>query len=328
MTRPRLSGGAVGPVPEEPPLHPRLITYDQMVGRLSWTEAVEALRAGHLRPKAQVADMFLGPADATLLSRGAFIDGLGYGVKSVTVFDRNAAHGLPTVQGAMLVFEPRHGRLDAIIDSRLVTEFKTAADSVLGARLLARPDSAHLLVVGAGTVARSLIKAYRALFPYLKRVSVWARRVEQSTALAREFDDEPVSVVAVCDLATAAAEADIVTSATMARDPVLRGGWIRPGTHVDLIGAYKADMREADDALISGGSLFVDSRETTNHIGELTIPIASGVIAATAVMGDLYDLAQGQVRGRHSESEVTVYKNGGGAHLDLMIARYISEKVV
>jgi ornithine cyclodeaminase len=308
------------------PSHPRLIAYDDMIGRLSWTEAVEALRAGHLRPKAEVVDMFLGPTDATLLSRGAFIGGLGYGVKSVTVLDRNAAHGFPTVQGAMLVFEPQHGRLEAIIDSRLVTELKTAADSVLGARFLARADSAHLLVVGAGTVARSLIAAYRALFPNLDRVSIWARRGDQSAAVAREIDAEHVA--AVPDLAAAAAEADIIASATMAREPILRGAWIRPGTHVDLIGAYKADMREADDALIAGGSLFVDSRETTiGHIGELAIPIASGVIAADAVIGDLYDLARGRVPGRRSEREVTVYKNGGGAHLDLMIASYISEKV-
>jgi ornithine cyclodeaminase len=308
------------------PVLPRLIAYDHMIDRLSWAEAVEALRSGHLRPKAQVADMFLGPADATLLGRGAFVEGLGYGVKAVTVFDRNAADGLPTVQGAMFVFEPRHGRLDAIIDSRLVTELKTAADSVLGARFLARPDSRRLLVVGAGTVARSLIKAYRALFPHLQHVSVWARRPEQSAALAHAFGGEPLPVVAVADLAAAAAEADIITSATMARAPVLRGGWIRPGTHVDLIGAYKADMREADDALIAGGSLFVDSRETTiAHIGELAIPIASGAIAADAVRGDLYDLVQGRA-GRRSEDEITVYKNGGGAHLDLMTARYIAAK--
>jgi ornithine cyclodeaminase/alanine dehydrogenase-like protein (mu-crystallin family) len=305
----------------------QLLTYDDMIGRLSWTEAVEALRAGHLRPKAQIADNFVGPADATLLNRGAFIDGLGYGVKAVTVFDRNAAHGLPTVQGAMFVFEPRNGRLEAIVDSRLVTEFKTAADSVLGARFLARPGSAHLLVVGAGTVARSLIKAYRELFPALERVSIWARRVEQSTALAREFAAEPFSVIAVPDLAKAAPEADIITSATMARDPVLQGAWISPGTHVDLIGAYKSDMREADDDLIGGGSLFVDSRETTiGHIGELAIPIAKGVIGPDAIRGDLYDLVQGRTDGRQSDSEITVYKNGGGAHMDLMIARYISTK--
>lgn len=306
-----------------------MITYEDSIGRLSWTEAVEALRAGHLRPKAQVADIFLGPADATLLSRAAFIDGLGYGVKSMTVFDRNPAHGLPTIQGAMFVFEPRHGQLSAIIDSRLVTEFKTAADSVLGARFLARPDSARLLVVGAGTVARSLVKAYQALFPGLERISIWARREEQSATLAREFDAEPISVVAVSDLAAAAAEADIIASATMAREPVFRGAWIRPGTHVDLIGAYTPDMREADDALISCGSLFVDSRETTiEHVGELTIPIAAGVISADAVRGDLYDLVQERAGGRHSDCEITVYKNSGGAHMDLMIAHYISEKIL
>ncbi|MFO1145015.1 MAG: ornithine cyclodeaminase [Amaricoccus sp.] len=304
-----------------------LITYEAAIGRMSWAGAVEALRAGHMMPKAEVADMVLGPADAALLSRGAFIAGLGYGAKSVTILDRNAARGLPTVQGAMLVFEPEGGRLAAIIEGRLVTELKTAADSVLGAACLARRDSAHLLVVGAGTVARTIIPAYRALFSGLRRVSVWARRPEQAEALAGELTDAAAPVVAVPDLAAAAAEADIITSATMAREPLLRGSWIRSGTHVDLIGAYKADMREADDALIAGGSLFVDSRETTiAHIGELAIPIATGALRADAVRGDLYDLVQGR-DGRASDAEVTVYKNGGGAHLDLMIGCYISNRM-
>jgi len=305
----------------------RPITYEAMIDHLSWTEAVDALRAGHLLPRAQVADMFLGPAEGTLLSRGAYVEGLGFGVKSVTVFARNPTHGLPAIQGAMFLFEPGHGRLEAIIDGRLGTEFKTAADSVLGARYLARPDSRHLLVVGAGAVARSLVNAYRTLFPGLERVSIWARREEQSAALAREFFGKPFSVAPVSDLAQAAFDADIISSATMAQEPVLRGAWIRPGTHVDLIGAYRADMRDADDALIAGGSLFVDSRETTiDHIGELKIPIASGVISADAVLGDLYDLAGGRLVGRHSDDEITVFKNGGGAHLDLMIARYISAR--
>ncbi|MFT3974106.1 MAG: ornithine cyclodeaminase [Amaricoccus sp.] len=303
---------------------PKLITYDDAIGRFSWPEMVEALRAGHRGPRAEVADMFLGPADATLLSRAAFIAGVGYGVKSFTVLDRNAAHGIPTVQGAMLVFEPEHGRLEAIVESRLVTELKTAADSVLGALCLARPDSSELLVVGAGTVARSLVTAYLAVFPRLERVSIWARRTEQATALCRELDGGPVPVVAVADLAEAVARAHIVSSATMARAPILHGAWVAPGTHVDLIGAYKADMREADDALIAAGALFVDCRETAiDHIGELRIPIAAGVISADAVRGDLYDLVQGKA-GRASGGEITVYKNGGGAHLDLMIARQLA----
>lgn len=307
---------------------PRPITYDEVAPLLNWPDAVAALRSGHERPKAQVADMFLGPIDRSLLSRGAFIEGLGFGVKSVTIFGKNPQANLPSIQGAMFTFEPEHGQLTAIIENRLVTEYKTAADSVLGASLLARPDSETLLIVGAGTVARSLIRAYTALFPSIKRIMVWARRNEQAEALVRDVRIAGVDTAAAADLAEAAGKADIISSATMARDPVLRGTWIKPGTHVDLIGAFKADMREADDALISGGSLFVDSRNTTiQHIGELTIPIAAGVITPEAVKGDFYDLIGGAATGRGSDAEITVFKNGGGAHLDLMIADYIARRM-
>ena len=303
----------------------RQTTYDNAIDRMSWTAAVEALRDGHLKPKAEIADMFLGPATGTLLSRGAYIKGLGYGVKSVTVFDENAQKGLPTIQGAMLVFEPEHGGLEAVIEGRLVTEIKTAADSVFGATFLARHDSRHLLIAGGGTVARSLIKAYTAVFPALEHVSIWTRRPEQSRALAAAWPSGTFTVEAVPDLAEAAGQADIISCATMAREPVLRGAWIRPGAHVDLIGAYKTDMREADDDLISSAALFVDSRETTiHHIGEMMMPIASGAISEASVLGDLYDLAQRSATARRSLDEITVFKNGGGAHLDLMTARDIS----
>lgn len=299
------------------------ITYQDGIKHLVWADAVAALRAGHMRPKAQIADMFLGPESGTLLSRGAYVEGLGYGVKSVTVFGGNPQAGLPTVQGAMLVFGPDNGQLRAIIDSRLVTEIKTAADSVLGALWLARPDSGHLLIVGAGTVARSLIKAYGAMFPTLSQISIWARRHEQAKAVAQDFRDFAIPVTAVSDLVQIAGRADIISTATMAREPILQGAWVRPGTHIDLIGAYKADMREADDALIAQAALFVDSRETTiHHIGELMIPIATGVITADDVCGDFYDMVATGI-GRQDTQQVTVFKNGGGAHLDVMIAAYL-----
>ncbi len=303
---------------------PDLLDYSA-ARHLRWTGAVEALRDGHRRPRAEIGDLFLGPADGTLLTRAARVEGLGYGVKSVTVMAGNAAAGLPTVQGAMMVFGPEDGALRAVIESRLVTEYKTAADSVLGATLLARPDSRRLLIVGAGVVARSLVSAYAALFPGLERIEIWARRPEQARALVDDLPDVGCEVTPATDLEAAVGAADIVSSATMAREPVLRGDWVTPGTHVDLIGAFKADMREADDALISGGSLFVDSRETTlHHIGELKIPLASGVLSEGDVRGDLYDLVPEPARGRQSDDEITVYKNGGGAHLDLMIADYIA----
>ncbi len=304
---------------------PQFLSYDDAIGRLNWPDAVEALRQGHGLPPAEIRDVFLGPPTGTMMSRSAWIEGLGYGAKTFTVFDGNAARGLPTVQGAMLVFDGETGTLQAIVDSPLVTEIKTAADSVLAASLLARPDSRHLLIVGAGTVATSLVKAYTAVLPGIERVSVWSRRPEQARELVAGLDGIEAELVAVPDLQDAVEEADIVSSATMARQPVILGDWVRPGTHVDLIGAFKADMREADDALMAKAALFVDSRATTlGHIGELMIPIASGAITAESVLGDLYDLVRPDARRRQSEDEITVFKNGGGAHLDLMIASWIA----
>ncbi|WP_323717120.1 ornithine cyclodeaminase family protein [Paracoccus aminovorans] len=303
----------------------QILTYRAAAGRLDWSDAVEALRQGHGLPRAQIRDVFLGPPTGTMMSRSAWIEGLGYGAKTFTVFDGNAARGLPTVQGAMLVFDKDDGGLRAIVESRLVTEVKTAADSVLGARLLARPDSRQLLVVGAGTVAASLVRAYTAVLPGIEHVSVWARRPEQARDLVAALDGIGADVVAVEDLRDAVGQADIVSSATMARQPVILGEWVRPGTHIDLIGAFKADMREGDDALMARAAIFVDSRETTlGHIGELILPIASGAITAESVLGDFYDLVRPGARRRQSDAEITLFKNGGGAHLDLMTAAYIA----
>jgi ornithine cyclodeaminase/alanine dehydrogenase-like protein (mu-crystallin family) len=310
------------------------ITYDSAIHLVTWAGAVAAIREGHNLPKAQIGDLFLGPKAATLLSRAAYIDGLGYGVKAVTVMDANANKGLPTIQGGMMVYDPVDGALSAIIDSKLVTELKTAADSILGAQLLARTDSKKLLIVGAGIVAESLVRAYHEMFPSLEKISVWARRADQAANMVARLADLNVNLVVAENLAEAAAQSDIISSATMAREPVLKGEWISPGTHIDLIGAYKADMREADDALISKGSIYVDSRETTlHHIGELMMPLAAGVIQETDIKGDFYDLTNnddasiGTKSARTSDAEITVFKNGGGAHMDLMIADYISRVV-
>lgn len=243
----------------------------------------------------------------------------------------NAAKDPPTIQGAMMVFEPETGAISAIIDSRLVTAIKTASDSVLGARSLARPDSRRILIVGAGVVAESLVRAYCAIFPSLEQVAIWARRPEQSQGLVARINDVDAELVVANDLAEFTSAADIVSSATMAREPILKGEWISAGTHVDLIGAFTADMREADDALISGGSLYVDSRETTLHqIGELMIPLASGVISEADVLnvnGEFYELITMEHSARSSDEEITVFKNSGGAHLDLMNTKYIAQAI-
>lgn len=188
--------------------------------------------------------------------------------------------------------------------------------------MLARKNSETILIVGAGTVAASLREAYGALFPDARFV-VWNRSREGAERLAARFPGMDVAD----DLEGAVRGADIITCATMATDPVIKGAWLRPGQHLDLIGAYRPDMREADDAALTRARIFVDSRATTiGHIGELKIPLAHRVIAEGDVLADYYDLASGAFA-RRSEEEITLFKNGGGAHLDLMTARYVLDRV-
>lgn len=287
---------------------------------LSWQALCDALRDGHKQTRADIDDILFKHGSNALLTRAAWVPGAGIGVKTATIFPDNASRepALPSVNAVFTLFDDETGVPTVLIDGILVTKWKTAGDSVLGSRLLARSDSEVLTIVGAGAVADSLIDAYRAVFPGLKRIIVWNRTFAKARALA-----EQKGVEAIEHLEDACGLADIISCATLSVDPVLNGEWVQPGTHVDLIGAYRPDMREADDSLIAKCRLFVDARETTIHdIGELTIPIATGVISESDVRGDLYDLCNGGT-GRTSDAEVTVFKNGGGAHLDLMTALYI-----
>jgi ornithine cyclodeaminase len=282
---------------------------------LDWIGLTEALAAGHRLPRAEIADTFLYRDPDTLLNRAAWIDGLGMAVKTATVFPGNPGQGKPVVGGAVSLFSDRDGSLEAMVDFHLVTKWKTAGDSLLAARRLARPDSRGILIVGAGTVGRSLREAYGAAFPEA-RFRVWNRSPDAALAFAAAFD----RTEAAMDLEAAVRSADIVTCATMATEPILRGDWLRPGQHIDLIGAYRPDMREADDAALQRARVFVDSCATTlHHIGELRIPLETGIIGRDHVVADYYDLD----RFTRAPEDITLFKNGGGAHLDLMTARYI-----
>lgn len=285
--------------------------------RLEWLGLTDALIAGHRLPRAEMADSFLYRGPDTLLTRSAWIDGLGIAVKPATVFPGNPGRGLPMVNGALTLLDDATGALLAIVDFHLVTKWKTAGDSLLAARLLARKDARRVLVIGAGRVAAAMVAAYRALIPAAE-VTIWNRSRAAAEALA-----DAVGAEVAGDLEPAVRRAEVIATTTMARTPILRGDWLAPGTHVDLIGAYRPDMREADDAVLRRGRLFVDSRASTlGHIGEVQDPIDRGVITPADIVADFYDIAAGAFA-RRSEDEITVAKNGGGAHLDLMCARWI-----
>jgi ornithine cyclodeaminase len=305
------------------------IDSSQVADRLCWRELIDSMVQGHQRPRAHIGDVLLGHGDNRLLTRSAWVDGLGIGTKAATVFPGNASRepALQTAHSVVTLFDPQTGKPLTLIHGDLVTRYKTAGDSVLGARFLARANAERLLVVGAGTVGDSIIEAYSAVFSELRYIDIWNRTASRATALARKHAESLATVAAVSDLAAAARTADIIVCATMSSEPVLHGEWVAPGTHVDLIGAYTPTMREADDELIRKASIFVDARETALHdIGELAIPLERGLIAESDVKGDLYDLCAG-APGRTSDEEITLYKNGGGGHLDVMTAAYIRSKM-
>lgn len=287
-------------------------------GLLSWDGLLAALKAGHVLPKAQIKDSFLYRGDDTLLSRAAWIDGLGIAVKTATIFPANSAHDMPVVNGAVNLYADQTGHLEALVDFHLVTKWKTAGDSLLAASLLARPESRNITILGAGSVARSMIHAYQSVFADA-RFTVWNRTFAGAFTLA----DKQPNVTASEDLQSAVSAADIICAATMSKAPLIQGDWLQQGQHLDLIGAFRPDMREVDDECLQRAALFVDSRDTTlDHIGELKIPLESGVIDRADIIADYYDISKGIFR-RRSDDDITIAKNGGGAHLDLMAARHI-----
>ena len=283
---------------------------------LDWPGLIAALEAGHSLPRAEINDLFLYRGPDVLLDRAAWIEGLGALVKVATVVPGNKARGLPNVNGVVNLFNDQTGLLEALVDFHLVTKWKTAGDSLLSASKLARKDAKRFLLVGAGTVARSMQQAYAALWPDAQ-FTVWSRTRATAEAMGLPVAD---------DLQSAVQAADVICTATMASEPLIKGEWLRAGQHLDLIGAYNPRMREVDDAAMARARVFVDSRATTlHHIGELIEPLKSGALREADIQGDFYDIAQGSYA-RQSQDEITIAKNGGGAHLDLMTAAYIQAK--
>lgn len=293
---------------------------------LPYLELVDALEAGHRRPPALVRRTVFGPegGDESFLGLPAWSPGRQLGVKLVTVFPGNTAlpEPLPSVQAVYVLFDGPDGSPLAVIDGTELTYRKTAADSALGSRLLSRPDARTLLMVGAGGLAPHLVAAHRAVRPSIERVLLWNRTRARAEALATVLGAE-----AVDDLAAAVPQADIVCTATMTAEPLVEGRWLRPGTHLDLVGAFLPDRREVDDEAVLRAELYVDTREvTTVEDGDLAIPLAAGTITLDDIRADLYQLCRGEVAvDRHSDT-ITLFENGGGGHLDLMCAEFLWQR--
>jgi ornithine cyclodeaminase len=262
----------------------------------------------------------------TSLIMPAWVPGRYYGVKMINIAPANGRRGLPGLHATYLLYDGRTGVPLALMDGDVITTRRTAAASALAARWLARADARRLLVVGAGRVARELPAAYRAVHA-IDTVRVWARSPGSAQALAEAWRAEGLEAQAVTDLAAACAEADIVSCATLATEPVVHGAWLAPGTHLDLIGSFTPAMREADDACFGDGArLYVDTAEALQKSGELLGPMARGVFAAADVAGTLADLCSGRVPGRRDGDGRTVFKSVGTALEDLAAAVLVFEQ--
>lgn len=309
---------------------PRLVGAEDVHRLLDYPFLIEALRRAHLgatpTTDARVMDEPDGVNSFVTLT-GWQQEG-GIVVKMVGVFPENVSRipPEPSVQGLVALFGPETGAPRLVADGAAMTFRKTAADSGLGALLLAREDAETLLVVGAGGLAPHLARAHRAARPSIRRTLVWNRTHERAEALAARLSDEGLEAEARRELGPAVAEADVITCATMSEAPLVRGADVRPGAHLDLVGAYRARMREADDAAMAGGRLFVDTRVGMEGTGEIAQPLASGAIAPRDVLADLRELARG-APGRTSPEDLTVFKNVGGAHLDLFAALALLERL-
>ncbi|MHA7060776.1 bifunctional Delta(1)-pyrroline-2-carboxylate/Delta(1)-piperideine-2-carboxylate reductase [Azospirillum brasilense] len=269
-----------------------------------------------------------GQNDGTLLLMPAWQVNQSIGVKVVTVFPDNGAKDLPAVQGLYLLMDGKTGMPQAVLDGTALTKRRTAAASALAASYLARPDSERLLMVGTGALAPELIEAFATVLP-IKHVLVWGRSLEKAKKVASRFHRPKFRIEATADLEGAVRGAQVISCATLAKEPLIRGEWLQPGAHLDLVGGFTPEMREADNDCIRRSRVFVDTREgACTEAGDIVQPMKAGILTDADIAGDLYDLTRGQRAGRRFYDQITLFKSVGTALEDLCAAQLAVEMVI
>jgi ornithine cyclodeaminase len=261
-----------------------------------------------------------GEPDATHLIMPAWGQG-ALGVKIVNVFPGNGARGLSAVQGVYVLQSGQTGETLVALDGTRLTQWRTAAASALAASRLARADARRLALVGAGSLAPFLARAHASVRP-IREIAVWNHRPEGAQALAARLAQEGFAARAEEDLQAAVEAADVVSAATLSTAPLIRGAWLQPGQHVDLVGAFNMTMREADDLALQRARVFVDTPSALEEGGDVAQAIRSGALAKSAVVADLAALARG-APGRGADDEITLFKSVGASIEDLAAAQLV-----
>ena len=261
-------------------------------------------------------------ADSTLLLMPAWNPNQDAGVKIVTVSPENQQFDLPSIHGTYIYLDAKTGLLKAILEAKSLTAKRTAAASALASNFLSRKNASSLLMIGTGALSINLIKAHASVRP-IKNVYIWGRNFKKAQAICDELSNARFLAEPIQQIEDKISEVDIVSCATLSKIPLVLGKHIKAGQHVDLVGAYKKDMREADDNVISKASVFVDTMQGgLKESGDIVIPLEKGIITETDVKADLFQLCSKEKQGRQSDDEITLFKSVGHALEDLIAAKY------
>ena len=304
----------------------RFLDSGQIRSATVWDELIDAIAEiiaddAVVAPDRQVLSMGRpGEEPASLLLMPGWINREIVGVKAATFFPSNAGTSSSTIHAIYLCFDGQNGKLKAVLDGDELTARRTAAVSALAARTLARPDAARLLVVGTGQLAPNMARAHSKVRRF-EAIQIWGRDPAAAREVAEMLAAEGLPATATPDLDESIGRADVISCATSATSPVVLGERLAPGTHLDLVGGFRPDMREANDFAITRAALFVDTVPGAIQSGDLAQPLADGVIAEESIIADLRSLVDGRHPGRRTPEEVTVFKSAGFALADLAAAR-------
>jgi ornithine cyclodeaminase/alanine dehydrogenase-like protein (mu-crystallin family) len=309
----------------------RVYSAEEVHAALPWAELADAIEDAFVDGGTDVplrhAHALGGEGgDGTLLLMPAW-SAAALGVKLVTVLPGAAAHGAGTVQASYLLLDRATGEPRALIDGEALTLRRTAATSALAAQHLARPDARRLLIVGSGRLAPWMARAHVALNPELVHVAVWGRNADAAEDMVETLRDEGIDAEVAEDLRAAVQAAEVISCATTSREPLVQGAWLAPGTHLDLVGGFRRDMREADDAALVRARIVVDTYAgALAEAGDLVQPIGTGVIAREQVLAELAELLRGEKRARLMPGDVTLFKSVGTALEDLAAAQLVVQR--
>ncbi len=263
--------------------------------------------------------------DSTLLLMPAWNPGKEAGVKIVTVSPNNGKFDLPSIQGTYIYLDAHKGIVKAILEANALTTKRTAATSALATSYLARKNASAMLMIGTGALASNLILAHSSVRP-IKKVFIWGRNFSKAESICKELSNEKFAVSVVENIEEIIAKVDIVSCATLSKTPLVLGKYLKNGQHIDLVGAYKTDMRESDDDLIKKSKVFVDTYQGLRESGDILIPLQNGIISEKDINADLFELCSNKKQGRRNEQEITCFKSVGHALEDLTAATYYYKK--